>query len=255
MLKLLLTHPLMVGLDIDSPETTHLRRHIIQEKQFLRRIYIEWYTSLAYTLPKGDKPILELGSGAGFLKEVIPNLITSEVLPTRHVTTILDGLHLPFADNQLRAIVMTDVLHHIPQPVQFLHEAMRCVEQGGVIAMIEPWVTTWSTLIYQNIHHEPFRPESKTWEFPSTGPLSGANGALPWIMFVRDREQFQHEFPDWHMMTIKPMMPFRYLVSGGVSMRSLMPSWSFEIWHWLENQLEPYMHHWAMFALIVLRKV
>lgn len=50
------------------------------------------------------------------------------------------------------------------------------------------------------------------------------------------------------------MMPFRYLVSGGVSMRSLMPAWSTPVWRGLERAFEPRMTSWAMFALIVLRR-
>ena len=73
--------------------------------------------------------------------------------------------------------------------------------------MIEPWVTPWSRLIYTKLHHEPFNPESEKWDFPSSGPLSGANGALPWIVFCRDRHLFEERYPQWEIVTIKPMMP------------------------------------------------
>ena len=49
-------------------------------------------------------------------------------------------------------------------------------------------------------------------------------------------------------------MPFRYLLSGGVSLRSLVPGWSFALWRNLENLLRPWMKSLAMFALIVLVK-
>jgi hypothetical protein len=57
--------------------------------------------------------------------------------------------------------------------------------------MIEPWVSTLSRPIYTRLHHEPFNPDAKDWSFPDTGPLSGANGALPWIIFQRDRHHFE----------------------------------------------------------------
>ena len=120
--------------------------------------------------------------------------------------------------------------------------------------MIEPWVTPWSRLIYSRLHHEPFRPEAVQWSFPRKGPLSEANSALPWIIFERDRDQFQEEFPEWQIHTIKPIMPFRYLVSGGVSMRAFMPGWSFALWRTIENLLQPWMQNLAMFVLIVLIK-
>ena len=120
--------------------------------------------------------------------------------------------------------------------------------------MIEPWVTTWSHHAYRRLHHEPFEPDAGQWHFPSNGPLSDANGALPWILFDRDRAKFKREFPSLKIESIMPMMPFRYLLSGGLSMRSLMPGWSFRTWRLLERLLQPWMNSWAMFARIVLVK-
>lgn len=254
MLKSLLAHPLTCGLDLDDPRTTELRRRIIQEKSFLRQIYQEWYSTLANDLPSRAGATVELGSGAGFLKQFIPNLTASDVFSCPGVDVVLSGLDMPIKSASLRAIVMVDVLHHLPQARDFFREAARCIKPGGVVAMIEPWVTPWSKLVYTRMHHEPFVPEAAQWEFPASGPLSGANGALPYILFSRDRDQFEREFPMWTIRTIEPMMPFRYLVSGGVSMRSLMPGWSFGCWRGLENILRPLMAELGMFAHIVLQK-
>jgi SAM-dependent methyltransferase len=254
MLKRWLAHPLTCGLNIDDPRTTQLRRQIIRDKSFLRQIYEEWYTAIAATLPGGPGPLLELGSGAGFLDDFIPGLITSEVFYCPGIRAVLNGLELPFADGALRGVVMTEVLHHLPQPRRFFAEAARCVRPGGGMVMIEPWVTTWSRLVYTHLHHEPFRPEAAEWEFPRGGPLSGANGALPWMVFVRDRAQFEREFPEWQIKTIRPMMPFRYLLSGGVSLRSLLPGWAFAAWRQIETALSPWMAHLAMFAQVVLSR-
>jgi hypothetical protein len=112
-------------------------------------------------------------------------------------------------------------------------------------------VTRWSRLIYTHFHHEPFRPDSATWEFPSTGPLSGANGALPWIVFRRDREIFERDYPSLRIVSIEPLMPLRYLISGGVSMRALVPRWTFGLFRAIDALLARPM---AMFARIVLEK-
>jgi SAM-dependent methyltransferase len=254
MLKNLLAHPLTRGLDIDDPRSTELRRSLIRNKSFLRQIYEEWYEAIAALLPLDKDPVLELGSGGGFLVEFIPELITSEVFYSRHVKVVLDGSGLPFVSESLRGIVMTDVLHHLPQPRRFFAEASRCVRSDGLVILIEPWVTSWSRLVYSKLHHEPFSPEAAEWTFPRRGPLSGANSALPWIIFERDRTRFEREFPQWQIYTIKPFMPFRYLLSGGVSLRSFVPNWSFPLWRNIENLLQPWMRHLAMFALVVLAK-
>jgi len=255
MVKTLLAHPLTRGLDLDDPRTTHLRLQIIQQKTFLRQIYEEWYQAISTALPSGEEAVLELGAGAGFMKDFIPNLITSEIFYCSNVRAVLDASRLPFAAKSLRGVVMTDVLHHIPGPRAFFAEAARCVRPGGVIAMIEPWVTGWSKFVYTRLHHEPFQPEALSWELPTAGPLSGANGALPWIIFARDRQKFEQEFPQWRIELIKPIMPFSYLLSGGVSLRGLAPGWSFGVWRQIENALGRWGNQLAMFAQIVLRRV
>ena len=100
--------------------------------------------------------------------------------------------------------------------------------------MIEPWVTQWSQWVYTHLHHEPFRPESKDWSFSSIGPLSGSNSAIPWIVFVRDRRKSEFLFPELSIERIRPFLPFRYLLSGGVGMRNLMPRFTHAAWAGLE---------------------
>jgi Methylase involved in ubiquinone/menaquinone biosynthesis len=255
MLKVLLAHPLTRGLDIDDPETTNLRRQIIQEKSFLRQVYVEWYQLIAAWLPSDDGAVLELGSGAGFMGEFVPNLITSELFCCPNIRMVSSGLSLPFRPRSLRGIVMTNVLHHLPQPRLFFSEASRCVRPGGIIAMIEPWVTPWSRFVYTRLHHEPFQPDARSWELPTTGPLSGANGALPWIIFARDQAQFKQALPQWRIELIKPIMPFRYLLSGGVSLRALSPGWSFGLWRQVENALDSLRNLLSMFAQVRLRRL
>ncbi len=242
-LRTLLAHPLTRGLDIDSPATTHVRRRIIREKAFLRRLYEEWYGLIRGALPPFEGPVLELGSGAGFMAEFIEGLITSEVFATPGASMVLDGTRLPF---------VTDVFPHMPAPRLFLGEAVRCLKPGGRIVMIEPWVTRWSRFVYRQFHHEPFVPDAAHWEFPSSGPLSGANGALPWMVFERDRAIFEREFPRLRLVSVQPLMPVTYLVSGGVGMRSLMPGFTFPVWRGVERLAGPLGRAAAMFALVVV---
>lgn len=250
-----LTHPSMRGLNVNDPKTTELRRTIIKTNSFLRKVYESWYGILLNKFREINGRILELGSGGGFLAEIHPKVVTSEVFYCSHVQIILNGETLPFSAGTLSAIVMTNVLHHIPNVRKFFREAARCLHPGGSIALIEPWLTPWSRFVYGHLHHEPFDPITLTWEFPATGHLSAANGALPWIVFERDRAIFESEFPEFQIQTIQPIMPFRYLVSGGVSMRPLMPSWSYHFWSNLENMLKTRNNDLAMFAYINISKV
>lgn len=250
-----LAHPLTRGLAVDDLRMTSLRRRILREKGFLRRLYGEWYDQIACALPSGEGPTVELGSGAGFLSEPLPGLITSEVFYCHGIRIVLDGQSLPFVDSSLRAIVMVDVFHHLPAVRRFLQDATRCLRPGGRIIMIEPWVTPWSRRVYRHFHHEPFVPDATRWEFASGGPLSSANGALPWIVFSRDRVRFLKEFSDLRIEEIRLMMPFAYLISGGMSLRAFCPGMFYRAVRVMEGWLTPFLPRLAMFAQITLKKM
>jgi SAM-dependent methyltransferase len=247
----LLAHPLTRGLSVDDPRTTLLRRQIIRQKALLEAIYREWYGLIVAALP-GTERVLELGSGGGFFDELLPEAITSEIFLTPGVALVADACQLPFADASLDAIVMTDVFHHIPNVADFLTEATRCIRPGGKIVMIEPWRTPWAEWVYTHLHSEPFEPGAG-WTIPSSGPLSGANGALPWIVFERDRALFEERFPQWRLREPRPLMPVAYLLSGGVSLRSLMPGWAYRPLRFVESLLP--QRQTAMFAFIELERL
>ena len=159
---MILSYPGSSVLDIDDPQLTQLRRSIIQEKRLLHAIYQEWYHLQITQLPSISGMILEIGSGAGFLQEVQGQLITTEVRFYPFVNAILDARRLPFSNDCLRAIVMTDVFHHIPNVEEFLYEAWRTLRPGGRVIMIEPWVTPWSLWIMQHFHSEAMNAEMLT---------------------------------------------------------------------------------------------
>ena len=243
------------GEDVDDPATTVARLEIVSRKAFLKRIYEEWYRQLLESLPEEDGPVVELGSGPGFLKRIAPEVIAADVIFHNHLDVVLDGRLLPFADGSLRAIVMTDVFHHISRPRDFLAAAARSVRLGGVVSMVEPWVTPWSRFIYGHLHPEPFTPDADSWEFPDTGPLSGANTALPWIIFQRDRKRFEFEFPCWRLQAVKLDMPLSYLLAGGLTPIQLMPGAAWPFWRMVEGRMTPWMDRLAMFAHITLERV
>ena len=114
-----------------------------------------------------------------FLRDYIPGLITSEILPVPEISVALDAQALPFGEQSLRAVVMTNVLHHIARPRDFFAEAGRCVRDGGALIMIEPWVSLWSKLIYKNLHHEPFDPECCAGSSRRVAPFRGRTGPFP----------------------------------------------------------------------------
>ena len=120
--------------------------------------------------------------------------------------------------------------------------------------MLEPANTLWGQFIYQNFHHEPFDPPRSEWELPEGGAMSMANGALPWIVFKRDVETFNREFPELKKVLMRDVHPLLYLISGGVSMKQLLPQWASPLLSTTEYLLSPLNPLLGMFSHIVIEK-
>jgi SAM-dependent methyltransferase len=249
-----LVHPLTRGLALDDPRTTERRRLVVLSKPGLRTIYEDWYHMLARRIPARPGGVLEIGSGAGFLKRLIPDAITSEIMSITGIDLVCDACRLPFAEGSMRAIVMVDVLHHIPDVEGFFAGASACLRPGGRMVMIEPWMTALSRHVYQRFHHEPCDPLAGDWRFPSSGPLSSANGALPWMIFSRDLERFHRQFQRLQLAELVPFMPLRYLFSAGIGNRIGAPAWLDALLKRVEGDLMALRKVASMFALIVVER-
>lgn len=237
--------------DLDAVSTTKLHGQIIQRKGFLKKLYVDFYKELAISARGLDGSLIELGSGGGFLKEVIPDIITSDILPVPGIDLCFSGLKMPFPDQTVSAFFMIDLLHHLPDSAAFFKEVERCLKIGGRCVMIEQTNTLWARFIYQNFHHEEFLPDAG-WGFEGSRPLSDSNGAIPWIIFCRDRKRFEKEFPNLKIAHVSFSVPFRYLLSGGLSIRSLVPSFLYEVVKAVEFILSPLNRYLGMFMRIEL---
>ena len=119
--------------------------------------------------------------------------------------------------------------------------------------MNEPCNSVWSRVVYKNFHHEDFDVQGG-WSMHAQGPLSTANMAQCHIVFERDCKLFEEKFPEFKLVKNRLHTPFRYLLSGGVSMKQLVPNWSFGLFKSIEKLLEPFSKVFSMFQLIVIEK-
>ena len=209
----------------DDPGRYPELRARIRGKFALEAIYREVYAKYTECLSRcaADGAVLEIGSGAGFAQEVIPGLIATDILPYAGLDVVLDARRLPFASGALRAIFMFNVFHHIPDAGALLGECERVLRPGGRMLIVDEHPGVLGDPILRYLHHEPYRPDAG-WTFESTGPLSGANGALCWIVFQRDRAEFLRRFPGLSIERYQPHTPLRYWrgVPGGVWVWALL---------------------------------
>lgn len=239
--------------NIDSAVALEDDKKIIKNKKFLHNLYIDFYKELTpRKIPSG--PVVELGSGGGFLKEKIPKLITSDVIKAPGIDKVFFAEKMPFKKNSVAAYVMIDVLHHIKDVEKAFKEMERTLKVGGKIIMIEPYNSFFGGLIYKYLHYEHYDPFVKSWKIKGKGRMSESNTALPWIIFARDRKIFEKKFPDLKIIKARPHTPIRYLISGGLTKPQFLPSFTYNLVKKVEELLSSISNVTGMFITIELVK-
>jgi SAM-dependent methyltransferase len=174
--------------------------------------------------------ILEVGSGVSPLQRFYQNVLTSDVLELDHLNYVFDCHSIdrfdPIANESLDVIALTNVLHHLKDPIDFLNKAAAKLKAGGKIIATEPYFSTLSTLIFRYLHHEPVDLDiAEPVLSEIRGPLASANIALPWLIFVknaswRDRLRGRFHFEEENFQTFTSIS---YMATGGISRRLRIP--------------------------------
>jgi SAM-dependent methyltransferase len=249
------THPSIANIEMGSPNWFAAQREMIRMKPAVERCYDLWYSKLLQDVSsvKSEGAIVELGSGSSYIKELSENIFTSDVV-TGPVDMVLDGRQLPFADNSVKALLLTHVFHHIPNVSMFLKEAERVLVPGGVISLIDCAHTPISKLFFHHIHPEPYVPTATKWSFPPGNTMLSSNQALTWIVFVRDKALFTKDYQSLQLEHWSYLPWLSYLLSGGVNLRSLVPQCASSFLEKIDNFLKPIDHFGAIHWHLTIRK-
>jgi SAM-dependent methyltransferase len=256
-----LYEPKVRGVNVDDNALLDIHTRILQEKPLLRSAFQTFYEDMAflcdkYFLVSGDE--IELGTGAGFFKRIRPGLITSDVRKAPQIDMELDAQAMALPDNSVRCIYAINVFHHLPDPDRGFRELQRVLCPGGGCILIEPHIGVASATLHRYLHsNERFNPNAEGWQTSDIeGPLSGANQALAYVVFQRDRTLFQEKYGNNLEIVHEgyELNALRYLLSGGLNFRQAVPSFLETSLKLIERFAKPLAKYWTLHQIIVIRK-
>jgi SAM-dependent methyltransferase len=257
----ILAEPALRDADPDAAEFTLAHRRLLQSKPLVRALFESFHRRCRSADEKyfaGARASIrvELGSGAGLLKESFPDVYTSDVKFLPFVDFIARSEELPFADASVRAIYAINVLHHVAEPRAFFRELTRVLAPEGGVVMIEPYYGPAARFVFERLFtSEVYEPDALGW--PSHGrdqPASGANAALSYIILRRDHRLWAEEFPQLELIRDEPHTHLTYIASGGLNFRQLVPTQLGGAVSMLESALAPLDRWLALQHTLVVRR-
>jgi SAM-dependent methyltransferase len=234
-------------------EVLHAQRDAWLRKPVLRAIYEDYYRRIREQARPGRS--LEIGGGSGNLKQVLPDVVSIDIVATPWLDVTADAQALPFQPATFDNLIMIDVLHHIEFPVRFFAEAQRVLRPGGRLIMVEPAITPVSWVFYTLLHPEPVimnaDPLADGTPAPDRKPFD-ANQAIPTLTFGRFRERFGERFPQLSVARVERLSFFAYPLSGGFRPWSLIPRSLVAPFLKMEDLLAPVLGRLLGFRLFVV---
>ena len=102
-----------------------------------------------------NRPVLEIGSGRGYLQDVAQNYTGLDISPSvarfYHKKFVLgSATAMPFPDDSFDGVWSIWVFEHVPNPEQAFYEARRVTQDNGVLFLFPAWnCTPWAAEGYE----------------------------------------------------------------------------------------------------------
>jgi SAM-dependent methyltransferase len=256
----LLRDPAIEGLDIDGAHRLEAHAAILARKRMLREVFAEFHHDFRrmdelFFSASGAR--IELGSGISPMRNSYPDVLATDIVPGPNADKVLDAEKMDLPDNSVRALFAQNSFHHFPHPDRFFDEVERVVAPGGGIVLLEPYFGPAANFLFRRMFRtETFDKDSASWDAEVSGPMTGANQALSYLVFFRDRATFEKKHPTLKIVHHELCSNYlKYLLSGGLNFRQLLPdsmSPAIGFLQWLMSPANPWL---ALHHVVVLRKI
>lgn len=199
-------------------------------KPLLRRIYREFHEQIAReTAPSTLGLTVELGSGIGNIRDVLPHCVRTDLFQSPAIDQIENAYALSFADCSVANIILFDVFHHLECPGAALREFARVLAPGGRVVVFDPCVSVMGLLVYGFLHPEPLGlTQPISWSVPDDWrPHNHRYYAAQGNAFRFFWGSGRRALPaGWSIVRKTRLAALSYVASGGYSGPQLYPaSW------------------------------
>ncbi len=255
----LLRDPAIKNADVDGTDRLAIHGRMLASKPMLRRVFAGFHRSfrrLDEQFLAGQGLRLELGAGIAPMRDSYPDVLATDVVYGAHLDRILDAEHMDLPDNSVRTVYGQNCFHHFPHPDRFFDELDRVLAPGGGAILLEPYYGPFATFLFKRLFNtEGFDKSAASWETPAAGPMNGANQALSYIVFVRDRAIFERRYPTLKIVRGERCGNYMaYLLSGGLNFRQLCPDWMCSLVDGIQFLMTPLNRWLALHHIVLIRK-
>ena len=233
-------------------------RQAWQRKPQLRDVYKRFHEMIASRLDRTvPGEIVELGSGMGSIKEVIPECVTTDLFPNPWLDRQENAYSLSFADAAVSNLILFDVWHHLRYPSAALSEFRRVLAPDGRIIVVDPAISWTGRFIFGVFHHEPLgMSHPLTWDAPpgfkpGDADYFAAQGSATRIFW---RQEAPDRLAAWELLEVTPLASFEYLATGGFSGPQIGGPGLFRFWRGLDRLLSRWPILFAARLLVVLKR-
>ncbi len=247
--------------DVDIKQhDDEIQRNLVcwKKKPILKKIYLGFHKRIAEHLSKGlDSYTVELGSGIGNIKEVIPNCIRTDLFHNPWIDRVENAYHLSFSDNTVDNIILFDVFHHLRYPGTSLNECYRVLVPNGRILIFDPCMSLLGLIIFGLFHHEDMDLGDKIQMFAPGGWSSSEDSyyAAPGnASRIFSGRKYQSFMENWRVLTRQKLSAISYVASGGYSKPQLYPDKVFPLMKAIDRICDLFPSVFATRLLVVLEK-
>lgn len=246
-----------MGIDLHQ-KFIHKNSEHWNRKPLLKILYNDFYRLIAEHLSNlpASQPV-ELGSGLGNIKEVIPDCLRTDLFPNPWIDQVENAYKLSFEAESISDLIMTDVFHHLKYPGEALKEFYRVLRKGGRVIMLEPHISVLGLLVYGALHREPVGMTQRiVWLSPEGWSAEDIDyyAAQGNATRIFSGNGFRSELKAWKALKTIRLSALAYAASGGYSGPQLYPRSILLFVKGLEKILDLFPFLFATRMLVILEK-